>query len=170
MDIKGLQEQMELDARRIQAMLEGISDEQARWKPDAGTWSMLEVLGHLLDEERRDFRVRLDLLLRDPAAEWPHIDPMGWVTEHRYNEQDPAATLQGFLDERRASLAWLHSLQSPDWESSALAPWGGRIRAGDMLAAWVAHDTLHMRQLVELQHAWVVHLSTPYETGYAGDW
>lgn len=170
MNADRLIEQMERDARRVQAMVEGIGDEQMRWKPDVKTWSLLEVVGHLLEEERRDFRVRLELLLHDPAAEWQPIDPQGWVTEHRYNEQDPATTLQAFLDERRASLAWLRSLAAPDWESAAPAPWGGQIRAGDMLAAWAAHDTLHMRQLVELQRAWIVELSTPYETGYAGEW
>ena len=44
----------------IQAVLAGVDAEQARWKPDADSWSILEVVCHLVDEEREDFRTRLD--------------------------------------------------------------------------------------------------------------
>ncbi len=39
------------------------ADEQARWKPSPESWSMLEVVNHLYDEEKDDFRFRLDSLL-----------------------------------------------------------------------------------------------------------
>ena len=44
------------------------------------------------------------------------------------------------------------------------------MTSGDMFTSWVAHDTLHMRQLVELRHALIVSLSEPHSTDYAGDW
>jgi hypothetical protein len=40
-----------------------------------------------------------------------------------------------------------------------------------MMAAWVAHDILHQRQLVELQWAYMTRqVVTPYQVRYAGDW
>jgi hypothetical protein len=39
-----------------------------------------------------------------------------------------------------------------------------------MFAAWVAHDLLHSRQLVELHWAWVNLQAGGYPVGYAGDW
>ena len=48
---------MQRNAQRIAALVAGVPDEQARWKPDAESWSILEVVNHLLDEEREDFRV-----------------------------------------------------------------------------------------------------------------
>jgi len=44
------------------------------------------------------------------------------------------------------------------------------MKAGDMLASWVAHDGLHIRQLVELRRARTETLANPYFIGYAGDW
>jgi hypothetical protein len=44
------------------------------------------------------------------------------------------------------------------------------MRAGDMFAAWTAHDQLHMRQFVELHRAWLVEQARPYNVGYAGEW
>jgi hypothetical protein len=160
---------MNVNAQRVRSLVRDVSDEQARWKPDAGSWSVLEVVSHLYDEEREDFRVRLDVILHRPDDAWPPIDPEGWVTARRYNEGDPATVLDGFLREREASLAWLCSLEEPDWEKAYKAPFGS-IRAGDMFAAWVAHDLLHLRQLVELHWAYLNRQMTGYSTRYAGEW
>jgi hypothetical protein len=169
MNAETLFEQLELNARRISSLVSGVTDEQARWKPDPETWSILEVMNHLLDEERQDFRVNLEYILYRPGEDWPPIDPQGWVTSRQYNQRDPDETLKSFLEERQHSLAWLRGLPDPDWSTSRPTPWG-TISAGDMLAAWATHDTLHMRQLVELTHDWVVRLSGSYSGDYAGDW
>ena len=161
--------QMADDAQRVRALAEGISDEQARWRPDPASWSILEVVNHLLDEEREDFRVMLDLALHRPDEPRPRIDPQAWVTERKYNERDPGESLQGFLAAREESLAWLRELSSPDWEAVYQAPWGP-IRAGDVFAAWVAHDLLHIRQLVELHWAYTTRQLQPYRVEYAGEW
>ena len=138
-------------------------------RPDAGSWSLLEVICHLYDEEREDFRQRLDIILHRPDSPWPPIDPPGWVSERSYNTRDLADMLAQWRAEREKSLAWLAALVTPDWEAEYLAPFG-HIKAGDMLAAWAAHDGLHIRQLVELRRSRLVSLARPYDVRYAGDW
>lgn len=169
MEPKILIEQLEINSRRIQAMVEGVSDEQAHWKPDAASWSILEVVNHLYDEERQDFRVRLDIILHRPGEAWPPIDPQGWVTERQYNQRNFEQSIENFLSERRDSLKWLKDLRGEDFTTSVPTPWGS-ITAGDMFASWVTHDSLHMRQLVELIHAWIVRISESYSGDYAGEW
>jgi len=144
---------MALQAERIRVLVEGVSDEQARWKPDAASWSILEVVNHLYDEEREDFRVRLDLLLHQPEIVAPPIDPQAWVTARAYNERDRGESLGNFLAERRRSLDWLRGLGAPDVAAEIVMPWGAVYHPGDMAAAWVSHDLLHLRQLVELHWA-----------------
>ena len=161
--------QMVQNAQRIRALIEGVSSEQARWKPDPDSWSILEVLNHLIDIEREDMGVFLDLALHHPDEPRQKIAPEAWVTERGYNKRDLGKSLQDFAAAREASLAWLQSLSSPDWEASYPAPWGS-IKAGDIFAAWVAHDLLHMRQLVELHWAYTTGLVEPYSTEYAGSW
>jgi len=169
MDQKLMIEQLSSHARAIAALVQDVSDEQSRWKPDEGSWSILEVVNHLYDEERLDFRLRLDIILHRPTETAPPIDPQGWVTERGYNQRELSESLKNFLTEREASLAWLRSLDSPDWEQRVPTPWGS-ISAGDMFTAWVTHDTLHLRQLVELHYAHVVRLGAPYNGEYAGEW
>jgi len=156
-------------AECIRALVDGVTPAEARARPAAESWSILEVICHLYDEEREDFRQRLDIILHRPNDKWPPIDPVGWVSARQYNDRDLAGALDGFLAERKQSLAWLDSLSAPDWEAQYAAPFGV-IRAGDMLAAWVAHDNLHLRQLVELRRNRVLHVAQPYDVRYAGEW
>jgi hypothetical protein len=130
---------------------------------------MLEVMGHLLDEEREDFSERLDLVLHRSDEPWSPIDPEAWVTERRYNERGIKASLEGFVAARRESLAWLQGPGQAEWEAQYEAPFGW-IRAGDILAVWAAHDLLHTRQLLESRWAHLVAEVERYGVRYAGVW
>ena len=170
MEIERISATMQTNAQRIAALVAGVDETQARWKPDAASWSILEVVNHLLDEEREDFRVRIDYTLHRPGEAWPPIDPGGWVTARRYNARNLAESLEAFLSERERSLAWLRGLPAPNWDAAAMAPWGEPFPAGNLLAAWVAHDLLHLRQLVELHWAWTTAALAPHRCDYAGEW
>jgi hypothetical protein len=169
MDMEFHISQLTIHAETIRSLSLGISAEQARWKPDPESWSILEVVNHLLDEERQDFRVRLDILLHHPGQPWPPINPQGWVMERAYNQRDLAQSVDDFLKEREKSIAWLKGLEKPDWQSSVTAPFG-QISAGDMFSAWVAHDLLHLRQMVELHWAYMRQAAEPFKVDYAGEW
>jgi hypothetical protein len=169
MDFNYALEQMHNDAETVRSLTVGISAEQACWKPDPESWSILEVINHLYDEEREDFRLRVDYTLHRPGEAWPPIDPKGWVTQREYNRRELGQSVNNFLAERQKSLAWLRSLEQPDWDVSRTAPFGV-IKAGDVFAAWVAHDLLHIRQLVELHWAYTVQQMKPFDVRYAGEW
>jgi hypothetical protein len=169
MRFETLRQELADGAEVIPALLAGITPAEARFKPQPDTWSVLEVVCHLYDEEREDFRQRLDILLHRPADPWPPINPQGWVSERAYNERDYPAMLDQWLAERARSLAWLDGLGAPNWDAVVTSPFGS-LRPGDMLAAWVAHDNLHQRQLVELRRGRLLNLVQPFDVRYAGDW
>jgi hypothetical protein len=153
----------------FEGLVRGVSVEQGRWRPAPDKWSILEVVNHLFDEEREDFRQRLTLILADPAQPWPPIDPRGWVTSRGYNERDLDTSLNNFFSERQKSLEWLGQLAQPNWQNSNEGP-NGTLTAGDLLASWLAHDFLHIRQLSRLHWQYVGAISDPYQTTYAGPW
>src|SRR5690606_18079137 len=128
----------------------GIDQEQSQARPEADSWSMLEVVCHLYDEEREDFRFHLDWILNRPGEFWPSFNPQAWIKERKYNQQDFDTMKAKFFQERRKSMAWLTTLEGANWKTKYTADWG-TMTAGDMLSCWVAHDNLHIRQLVELR-------------------
>jgi hypothetical protein len=157
-------------ADAIRALARAADDEQARWKPAPERWSVLEIINHLADEEIEDFRIRLRLLLDDPAQDWPPIDPEGWVSARGYNQRDPAASLEEFLRRRRDSVAWLGTLDSVDWSLTHQHPRAGPLSAGALLGSWLAHDLLHIRQLARLHYQYLEARVRPHSIVYAGNW
>lgn len=169
MEFETLYQELAHGATIIPTLLSGITEADSRLRPNADSWSILEVICHLYDEERDDFRERLDLILNRPHDELKPIHPSAWVTERRYNERNFAESLDAFIAERHQSLEWLKGLSSANWESEYVRE-GRRLKAGEMFASWVAHDNLHCRQLVELRRSRIERITPPYDIGYAGDW
>ena len=160
--------QLRINADVFTHLFRGLSEDQARWKPAADRWSQLEVINHLLDEEREDFRKRLASVLENPQKPWPPIDPQGWVVERRYNDRKPKASLENFLAERHQSLAWLQALEAPDWQATHQHPKMGPMSAELLLANWLAHDLFHIRQATDLHFAYLTRQAAPVSLGYSG--
>ena len=75
-------------AEIIHALAMGWTQAEAQIKPDPESWSILEVLCHLHDIEREDFRQRLDSILHRPSEEWTIFDPGNWVESREYNKRN----------------------------------------------------------------------------------
>jgi uncharacterized damage-inducible protein DinB len=163
-DLPEIIRQLDRNAHAIHALAQAMPEEQANWSPAPEDWSMKSVMEHLYNEERGDFRWHLKRLLGEPT------EPRTYVQVSNLCE-----ALEGLLAEREASIAWLQSLDSPDWDMTITIPFGPgeetiTLRAGDMLVSWVEHDNLHLRQMVELLHTLTVSFAIPYSTDYAGGW
>lgn len=139
--------QLKYTAETIRNLTNGVTQEQASWKPDPTSWSILVVLNHLYDEERQDFRVRLDFILNRRSETPPVINPLEWVISREYNQGILSEAIDHFTCERHRSLNWITETIPFDPQTSFVLPFG-TFKAGDMFAAWVAHDLLHTRQLV----------------------
>jgi hypothetical protein len=170
MDPVDVARRLAADAEVFRHLLSGVTEEQVRWKPAPERWSLLEVINHLADEERDDFRTRLDLTLHQRGRAWPSIDPPRWAEERGYNRRDPASSLRDFLSERARSVAWLEGLGEIDESASYEHPSLGLITAGDLLSAWVAHDFIHIRQMTGLHRDFLAERAAPHRLEYAGDW
>lgn len=208
MSAAALIDSLERFAGVIPAVVAGLSDADARWKPPDGAWSVLEVVTHLADEEAEDFRARLQHILSGADGPWPPIDPEGWAVQRRYNDGDLAEVTNRFIHERRASITWLRSITvplaagprrgpgdlsapenssapdhsrapdpagvarrlQPDWSAAYAHPQWGPIRAGDLLAAWAAHDALHLRQIAKRLYQLTAAAAGDHPTIYAGEW
>ena len=170
MDLHSLIGRMEPFPQAVQALLTGLPDADARWKPPTGAWCILEIVNHLADEEVEDFRTRLRLTLEEGEREWPPIDPEGWARDRKYNERDLGESLARFAAARAESIAWLRSLESPDWSRFREHPRAGRLTAGDLMASWAAHDALHLRQIAKRLHELAARDGHGARTRYAGEW
>ena len=169
MDFIILYQEITNSTEMIRALLSGITQDEARVKPNPESWSILEVICHLYDIEREDFREHLDFILHRQNEEYHVIDPQSWVTERKYNEQDFIGMQEKFFTERWKSLEWLNGLSNVDWDITYTSQYGS-MKAGEMFGSWIAHDNLHIRQLTELRRNFIERITQPYDIEYAGDW
>jgi ribosomal 50S subunit-associated protein YjgA (DUF615 family) len=166
--IEAIIRQLAGSAETMRALVRNVSDEQAQWKPSPETWSIKEVMEHVYNEERIDFRKHLKEMLSDPPQPWGEFRQEEYVSVEGCRQ-----ALERFLSEREASIAWLKALESPDWDIKSRAPFGPLsasivLSAGDVLVSWVEHDLLHLRQMIRLLHAWHEKQASPYSVQYAG--
>jgi hypothetical protein len=170
MDVSTLCTALAQQADAILALTADISDAAARQHVKAGEWSMLEVMCHLYDEEREDFRIRVIQTLTQPHLPLPGIDPEGWVVSRRYAEQSFQQMRQQWASERQQSLQLLAALTAVDWQTPLNHPRLQQLCAAQVAWAWLAHDLLHLRQLNELRYLHFARQTDSYGYGYAGDW
>lgn len=154
----------------LRAAATSASIEDARWKPGPEHWSILEVCCHMLDEEREDFRLRLQSTLEDPARAWARLDLKDVATKRKYNERELATVLTEFEQERARSVGWLRSPRPADWSLAYIHPEAGPVRAGDLLASWAAHDALHLRQISKRLYELAKRDTPGMSVDYAGTW
>ena len=147
-------------------MLANVSEEQARWKPSPSRWSLLEVMNHLYDLEKEDFRKKLDMVLYKPGIPWSSIDVLNWVSSRAYNKKPVLQSYKNLLNERVQSINWLNSLRSPNWDSEYKGT--RRMRAGDLLYSWAAHDFIHIKQMADLLYEYMGKTLEDYSIEYAG--
>ena len=169
MEFNSLYQELENSTEMIRALLSGVTQQEAQIKPNPESWSILEVICHLHDEEREDFREHVDFILHRQNEEWHQIDPQAWVTERKYNEQDFTEMQEKFFAERQQSLKWLMAMSNATWDTLYTSQYSSAT-AGEMFACWLAHDNLHVRQLVELRRVRIENLTKPFNLEYAGDW
>lgn len=150
-------------------LLSGLPATLYLWKPAPEKWCLLQIICHLYDEEREDFRARVKHVLETPQELMPKINPQAWASERAYMEQDYERMIVEFTEERQTSVHWLRSLENPKWDNCYMHPDRGALPATLFFKNWLAHDILHIRQIIRLKYAYLK------ETGgvpldYAGEW
>ena len=169
MEIRQVLTQMKTTGEAILKLVEGLNDEQEQCKPDPDSWSIKEVISHLAYEEIFDFRFYIGQILSSPAAPELERERQTWKENHPNQEQALEDLALLFKTEREKSIAWLSALENPDWDRNISFSWGS-LKAGDFLVSWLAHDLLHLRQLIELRYGITANSFPPYNLDYAGEW
>lgn len=150
-------------------LLENVDENIINWKQSDKKWSLLEIICHLCDEEKEDFRARLESTINDPSKEFAPIDPVGWVTSRKYSEENFEGKLNQFIAEREKSIEFLRNMNQPKWDNYYEHPKLGNLSAKMFFTNWLAHDYLHVRQIIKLKFDYLS-IITNEKLNYAGDW
>ena len=164
--IAALEQNRKVFTETLTDMPESLINWKANPKKD---WSLLDIICHLVDEEKEDFRARVDHTLQNPDTPLASSDPVGWVKKRDYNGQDFEKKVEQFDKERQISLAWLKTTADLNWDNSLYHSEVGTMSARSFLFNWLAHDYHHIRQINGIKYNFLKQNSGD-SLEYAGNW
>lgn len=137
----------------FRALLTGLSDEQAYWKPTPGRFSIAELLEHLSHVEAHCFRIRFDEILVTDNPEVEPYDQNAFYAEGTYSNREAEESLAHWEEQREDNLEFLHGLDAKVLSRTARHTVLGQFTLANLLNEWALHDLGHIRQLAELVRA-----------------
>ncbi len=133
----------------IHAELSALPAPALGFHPAEGEWCAKEVLGHLIECEKRGFSGRIRVILKSEGS--PQLE--GWdqdaVARARKDcEREWPALYDEFSKLRSASVAQVGGLSPADLSRRGQHPKVGALTVADLLHEWVHHDRNHIRQML----------------------
>lgn len=135
----------------LSALLSGLSTEWTEKNEGGDTWSVYDVIGHLIHGDRTDWVERTKIILSDGGDKnFPPFDRFAQFDESK--GKTLSQLLEEFSEVRQASIEKLRSLRitEEDWSKTGRHPKFGEVTLAQLLSTWVAHDLDHIYQIARI--------------------
>jgi hypothetical protein len=133
-------------AAQLKKLTKGLNKKQLTWYPEAGKWSITEILAHLADTEIvASWRLRL--ILGSNGTPILGFDQDSWASTLQYAKSDPKWSIEVFRVLRENNLRMLKSIPKPLWENYGMHSERGRESVAHIARMFAGHDINHLRQI-----------------------
>jgi hypothetical protein len=123
----------------------GVSEEQSHYRYDEGKWSIREVLGHVIDNERV-WTYRLLRTARGDQLSFPSYNQDQFMQNARFDEIPLSELLDEFVSLRKSTIYLLKGLPAEAWDrAGTLYDHPLSVRAA---AAVIAGHEKHHRNII----------------------
>ena len=148
-----------LDTEQVAAFLEAtcalVESELAAhgddsgWHFDPKEWCANEVVGHLIESEKRGFagRIREILAGKPTTSAW---DQEAVARDRKDCERMGQSLWMEFMGLRKDSINLVRSLRPEDLPKDIEHPKAGRLAVRGLLHEWIHHDRNHTKQLLAI--------------------
>jgi hypothetical protein len=124
------------------ALLRGVSDEDALRRHPPHTWSVKEVVGHLIDSERV-FAYRALRIARGDETPLPGFDENAYAPAGEFDRRPLANLVEEFAVVRRSSVLLFTGLPDAAWSRRGVAN-NNLISVRALAYCLVGHERHHM--------------------------
>lgn len=135
----------------IDSMVRGLSTPWLYANEGPDTWSVYDVIGHLVHGEQVDWMDRMTLILSDsPDKTFAKFNRKAQFEDGF--EQDFTRRLELFRNLRAENLAKLasYNLTTADFDKEGIHPALGVVTLRHLIATWAVHDLTHQAQIVRV--------------------
>jgi DinB superfamily len=142
-------ETLQATPKKVRSLLQGLSDEQLRYKPAEDTFSLKENILHLRDIEIEGYGKRLRLILAENLPTLDDIDGLRLAHLRRYQSAKATQALDEFCRAREGNIAYLRNMTAFQWNRKALFN-GDEITLLQLVEIWMRHDLDHLKDMEAL--------------------
>jgi hypothetical protein len=132
----------------LDALLRGLPDDLTLRNEGENTWSVWDIVGHLIYCDRADWMPRARRILEfEETKPFDPFDRNGHLRECEGKSLDQL--LDDFADVRKERLAELSGLNLTHQELRlrGIHPTLGAVTLSELLSTWAAHDLNHIHQI-----------------------
>jgi DinB family protein len=146
---------LEATCAHLQSDLVPLGDEVARWHPKEGEWCINEVLGHLIEAEKRGVMYRIRRALEEDRPRTESWDQVGIARERRDCDRLVLSLVMELTALRKQSVETVRALRPEQLDRACLHGTAGELHVRDMLHHATRHDRDHTRQILSNEMAWL---------------
>ncbi|WP_335871134.1 DinB family protein [Bacillus sp. 2205SS5-2] len=150
-NISEAMEILERTPQSLKYLLSGLSEEWLETNEGEGTWTVIEVIDHLIEAEKTNWIPRIEMILNeDSDSVFPPFDRFSHLKDHL--ESTLEQKFMKFKALRKRNLQVLKELidQEINFEHRAIHPALGVVTLRELLSTWVVHDLTHTSQIVRV--------------------
>lgn len=130
---------------RLQQQLAGLDAAALRFRPAPGEWSILEIVGHMIDVGALwPGRTRQMLASEHPTL--AAVDP-AWVQQRDYANKQLEFLMQTLAEARAEYVDFVRTLRPAQLARTGIHPTRGVLTVGQGIAALADHDRIHSEQI-----------------------
>lgn len=131
----------------LQQLVAVLPNRVVVWHPSDGKWCVKEIVGHLIEEDKRDFVDRIRFMLDQDEPRLSVNDQDGVARKRNDCSKDLPDLLDEFSAVRSSSASFVSALKEPELSRGGVHPEIGRISVRNLLNEWIYHDLNHIRQI-----------------------
>ena len=136
----------------LNSLLGGLNADDPIWdfQPYPDRFTLREVVAHLADWNGI-YVERVDQTKNEDFPTLPNKDEGQIAIDHDYAHSNPVASLNRFMESRKAVVDQANSLDPALWDRKAIREGVGELTIGDLISIVSLHDAYHLRQVVDYQ-------------------
>ncbi len=132
-------------------LVEGMSDDDLRWRPIPNKWSIAEILAHLRDVETHVLQVRLGRTLNEETPTFDLWDQERAALDGNYLEQSGRQALEEFTSLRNQTADTLEAVAVERWSRAGIHPDRGSGTVEEQVTRQIkSHDLNHLVQIKDI--------------------
>jgi uncharacterized damage-inducible protein DinB len=135
----------------LHALLQNISTDWTSKNEGEQTWSVYDIIGHLIEGEKTDWIPRMELILSENADKT--FKPFNMFAQFEESKGESLMELLNefkILRQRNVEVLRSKNLTAKELNLKGIHPAFGEVTLSQLLSTWTVHDLNHIAQVVRV--------------------